>query len=59
MQPTIIGLDLAKTVFQVHGVDERGQVVLTKRLCRDGVLAFFAGLPGRNGSLCFGSPLGS
>ncbi|WP_207462927.1 IS110 family transposase [Azospirillum sp. SYSU D00513] len=45
MQPTIIGLDLAKTVFQVHGVDERGQVVLTKRLRRDGVLAFFATLP--------------
>jgi transposase len=45
MQPTIIGLDLAKTVFQVHGGDERGQVVLSKRLRRDGVLTFFANLP--------------
>jgi transposase len=45
MQPTIIGLDLAKLVFQVHGVDERGTVVLTKRLRRDGVLSFFANLP--------------
>ena len=38
MQPTIIGLDLAKLVFQVHGVDERGKTVLTKRLRREGVL---------------------
>lgn len=38
MQPTIIGLDLAKSVFQVHGVDEHGKVALTKRLRRDGVL---------------------
>lgn len=45
MQPTIIGLDLAKSVFQVHGVDERGKVVVTKRLRRDGVLSFFANLP--------------
>ena len=45
MQPTIIGLDLAKLVFQVHGVDERGKVVVTKRLRRDGVLSFFANLP--------------
>ena len=45
MQPTIIGLDLAKSVFQLHGVDERGTIVLTKRLRRDGVLTFFANLP--------------
>ncbi len=45
MQPTIIGLDLAKTVFQVHGVDAAGKIVLTKRLRRDGVLTFFANLP--------------
>ena len=44
MQPTIIGLDLAKSVFQVHGVDEHGKVALTKRLRRDGVLSFFANL---------------
>ena len=45
MQLTIIGLDLAKSVFQVHGVDERGKVVVTKRLRRDSVLSFFANLP--------------
>ncbi|MCW2239315.1 IS110 family RNA-guided transposase [Azospirillum canadense] len=45
MQPTIIGLDLAKSVFQLHGVDGRGKTVLTKRVRRDGVLTFFANLP--------------
>ena len=45
MEPTIIGLNLAKSVFQVHGVDERGKAVLTKRLRRDGVRSFFADLP--------------
>ena len=45
MQVTTIGLDIAKNVFQVHGVDGRGQVVLRKRLARAGVLEFFANLP--------------
>jgi transposase len=40
-----IGLDLAKSMFQVHGVDGQGKVVVTKRLRRDAVLAFFANLP--------------
>jgi len=40
-----IGLDLAKNVFQVHGVDEAGSVVVRKRLRRGQVLAFFAGIP--------------
>jgi hypothetical protein len=40
-----IGLDLAKHVFQVHGVDASGTVVLRKRLRRSQVVAFFAGLP--------------
>lgn len=39
-----IGLDLAKNVFQVHGVDERGTAVLRKQLRRDQVAAFFAHL---------------
>lgn len=39
MQPTIIGLDLAKTVFQVHGVDAAGKIVLTG--VRPGVLRIF------------------
>jgi transposase len=45
MQVTTIGLDIAKNVFQVHGVDARGKVVLQKRLGRARVLRFFANLP--------------
>lgn len=41
---TTIGLDLAKSVFQVHGVNEADGVVLRKRLRRGQVLTFFAGL---------------
>jgi transposase len=44
MSAAFIGLDLAKSVFQVHGVDVHGKVVVTKRLRRDVVLAFFANL---------------
>jgi transposase len=40
-----IGLDIAKSVFQVHGVDAAGQVVLRRKLKRRYVLAFFQGLP--------------
>ena len=43
-----IGLDIAKSVFQVHGVDAAGQVVLRRQLKRRHVLAFFpAAMPGR------------
>ena len=45
MQVTTIGLDIAKNVFQVHGVDQHGVLVLRKRLSRGKVLAFFANLP--------------
>jgi transposase len=44
MNITTIGLDLAKNVFQVHGVDERGVTVMRKRLRRKDVLSFFATL---------------
>jgi transposase len=44
MKMTTIGLDLAKNIFQVHGVDEQGQVVLKKSLKRTKVLPFFANL---------------
>lgn len=44
MQPTIIGLDLAKHVFQVHGVDAAGEVVFRKKLRRAELTAFFAKL---------------
>ena len=40
-----IGLDIAKTVFQVHGVDETGQVGLRRRLSRHELIAFFGKLP--------------
>jgi transposase len=42
---SIVGLDLAKTVFQVHGADEGGAVVLRKRLRREQLLGFFSTLP--------------
>jgi transposase len=45
MQVVQIGLDLAKYVFEVHGVDERGNVVMRKTLRRGSVPTFFANLP--------------
>src|SRR5262249_41499535 len=42
---TTIGLDLAKKVFQVHGVDAEGVVVVARKLRRKEVLAYFAKLP--------------
>lgn len=43
-QPTIISVDLAKTVFQVHGVNADGTAVLRRQLRRGQVLAFFSRL---------------
>jgi transposase len=45
MKITTVGIDLAKNVFQVHGVDERGRVVLRKQLRRDQMTVFFANQP--------------
>jgi transposase len=42
---TTIGLDIAKSVFQVHGVDAGGQMVVRRQLKRRAVLAFFQKLP--------------
>jgi transposase len=42
---TTIGLDIAKSVFQVHGVDAQGGVVIRRQLKRRFVLAFFQKLP--------------
>src|SRR5438270_10128978 len=44
-QITTIGLDLAKNVFQVHGVDVAGKVLVRKQLRRAEALRFFAALP--------------
>ena len=40
MQITTIGIDLAKTVFQLHAVDANGTTVIRKRLRRAEVLSF-------------------
>ncbi len=40
-----IGLDIANSVFQVHGVVGTGAVVMRKRIARSKVLEFFGGLP--------------
>ena len=45
MKITTVGIDLAKNVFQVHGIDERGTVLLRKQLRRDQMAMFFANLP--------------
>jgi len=45
MQITTIGLDIAKNVFQVHGIDAAEKVVVRKQLRRSQVIAFFAALP--------------
>jgi len=45
MKITVIGLDLAKSVFQAHGVDEGGRTALVKKLHRKQMLPFFSNLP--------------
>ena len=61
MNITTAGIDLAKNVFQVHGIDQRGKAVVRKRLRRKQVLMFFAQLPavpGWHGSLWWRTLLG-
>ena len=54
MRVCTIGMDIAKQIFQVHGEDAAGEVVLQKRLRRGQVLEFFAqargALDGQRGS---------
>lgn len=45
MQVSTVGLDIAKNIFQIHGVDASGRVVLRKRLRRGQMTDFFANLP--------------
>src|ERR1700674_5110809 len=45
MQVTTIGLDIAKNVFQVHGIDANEKVVVRRQLRRSQVIAFFKALP--------------
>jgi transposase len=42
---TTIGLDIAKSVFQVHGIDAEGTIILRRQLKRRYVLVFFQKLP--------------
>jgi transposase len=46
MKVTTIGIDLAKSVIQAHGVDQRGRVLLRRQLRRSQVMDFFAQRPG-------------
>ncbi|MFM5540515.1 IS110 family transposase [Aeromonas veronii] len=45
MKATTIGIDLAKEVFQVHGVDEHGKRLFNKQLKRSQIASFFANIP--------------
>jgi len=47
MKITAMGIDLAKSVFQIHGVGERGQVAVRKQLKRAETLRYFAQLEPR------------
>ena len=45
MDITTVGLDVAKQVFQVHGIDTHGKVVVRKQLRRKEVVEYFTQLP--------------
>ena len=45
MHSTTLGIDVAKHVFQLHGVDARGHVVLSRRVKRDQLVHTVASLP--------------
>ena len=62
MHNITIGMDIAKSVFQVHGVDKRTGTVIKKRLARSKLLGFFAKLepsPDRHGSVLDIASLGA
>jgi transposase len=44
MQVITVGLDIAKNVFQVHGIDDQGRAVLCRKVRRDQLLKLFDGL---------------
>jgi transposase len=45
MKLSTVGIDLAKNVFQVHGIDEHGKVLVKKQLRRGQMATFFVNLP--------------
>ena len=59
---SVVGIDLAKSIFHLVGMDERGKIILRKRLARGEVMPFMAQLPrvtGRDGSVWRGALLGA
>ncbi|MBI5659610.1 MAG: transposase, partial [Nitrosomonadales bacterium] len=44
MKITTIGIDLAKNLFQIHGVDERGKPAVRRAMKRDDMVPYFANL---------------
>jgi len=42
---SVVGIDLAKSLFHLVGMDERGKIILRKRLARGEVMPFMAKLP--------------
>jgi transposase len=44
-EPSVVGIDLAKSIFHLVGMDERGKILLRKRLARGEVIPFMAKLP--------------
>ena len=61
MQVTTIGLDIAKNVFQVHGIDANEKVVVRKQLRRshDSVFRSSCAVPDRDGGVCYRALLGA
>jgi transposase len=51
---TTIGLDIAKSVFQVHGIDAEGNVVIRRQLKRRYVIAFNVKSPSEPAPMCYG-----
>ena len=47
MKAITVGLDIAKSVFQVHGEDAEGRIIVQRRLRRSQMAKFFARLPAR------------
>jgi hypothetical protein len=61
VQIATIGLDIAKNVFQVHGIDAAEKVVVRAASPRSSLEVFCvaAALPGRHGGVCHGALLGT
>lgn len=59
MKVITLGLDIAKRVFQAHGVDAAGRAVLRRKLGRSEVADFFRALPGRHRGVRHRASLGA